>query len=209
MQFLFDNLFIGIISGIISGVLVSRIFVLQGDFQNQITYFEAVLKRLAYARISLEMHKKILELKYDTREAAKKEALEKNYNSVEQYYSAHNDKDWISATDAINVINQQMSDYIEKSAKITFAVEIKDKELAFLYNKAITILDQVKDIKDISFASINKIIDKIDYVEREYRKYRNDIKKKLLILFLKDKVVFIIIILLLIVITGFVCVRLP
>lgn len=57
MQFLFDNLFIGIISGIISGVLVSRIFVLQGDFQNQISYFEAILKRIAYARISLEISK--------------------------------------------------------------------------------------------------------------------------------------------------------
>jgi len=208
MQFLFDNLLVGIISGIISGVLVSRIFVLQGDFQNQISYFETILKRIAYARISLEMHKKILELKYDTQEVAKKEAHEKNYKSVEQYFSVHNDQDWISATDVTNNINQQMNEYIENSEKITYAVEIKDKELASLYNKSMSLLDHVKKLKDISFATINKLIEEIEEIEREYRKYRKNIKKKLLILFLKDKVVITIMILFFIVITGFIYVRL-
>lgn len=102
-----------------------------------------------------------------------------------------------------------MTEYIENSEKITFSVEIKDKELALLYNKSLSLLDHIKKIKDISFSAMNKTIEEIDDVEREYRKYRKNIKKKLLILFFKDKVVIIIMILLFIVITGFVYVRLP
>ena len=45
---LFWNLILGISGGIISGIIVSRIFLIQGDFQNQINSFDLLLRKLGY-----------------------------------------------------------------------------------------------------------------------------------------------------------------
>ena len=45
---LFWNLILGISGGIISGIIVSRIFLIQEDFQNQINSFDLLLRKLGY-----------------------------------------------------------------------------------------------------------------------------------------------------------------
>ena len=43
---LFWNLILGISGGIISGIIVSRIFLSQGDFQNQMNSFDLLLLKI-------------------------------------------------------------------------------------------------------------------------------------------------------------------
>lgn len=73
----------------------------------------------------MEMCRAVLELKYDTNSKAKKEAMEKKYNSVEQYYVNHAEEDWISASDVMNVITGHMDDYIEQIKNINVVLDIK------------------------------------------------------------------------------------
>ena len=51
---LFWNLILGISGGIISGIIVSRIFLIQGDFQNQINSFDLLLRKLGYTSGMME-----------------------------------------------------------------------------------------------------------------------------------------------------------
>lgn len=192
MEEIINNLLIGIISGIISGVLVSRIFLVQAEYQNQIDGFENIIKALSAARMSMEMCRSVLELKYDTNSKAKKEAKEKKYNNVEQYFINHAEEDWISASDVIKVVTGQMDDYIERIKNINVALDIKEHELQGLYNRADSVLSKIENIKDIDFAKIKDNISMIKQIESEYEKYKKRIGFKLVKMILKDKVILLI-----------------
>ena len=192
MEEIINNLLIGIISGIISGVLVSRIFLVQAEYQNQIDGFENIIKALSAARMSMEMCRSVLELKYDTNSKAKKEAKEKKYNNVEQYFINHAEEDWISASDVIKVVTGQMDDYIERIKNINVALDIKEHELQGLYNRADSVLSKIENIKDIDFAKIKDNISMIKQIESEYEKYKKRMGFKLVKMILKDKVILLI-----------------
>ena len=149
MQYIFSNLLIGILSGIISGIFVSRFFVIQENYQSQIDSIERLLRKLLFSKASLEMCRRVLELKHDTREAAKKEANEKQYKSVDEYYYVHKEEDWISATDAINAILKHMREHFETIQNISIDVEITEKELLIIHNDAKDVFSQVQSIVNI------------------------------------------------------------
>lgn len=188
MEKIIENLLIGIVGGIISGFFVSRFFMIQGGYQSQIDYFENTLNSLTYVKAYLEVSKKILEIKYDTQEVAKKESKDMNYSSIEQYYINHKEKDWISASEAINVIIKKMNESIELRKNVLLFVDIKEKDLLKLYNEALMVLTKAQNIKDFSFKSVNERLEEIDDIENKYQLYRKEINKKLFILMVKDKI---------------------
>jgi len=192
MEEIINNLLLGIISGIISGILVSRIFLIQAEYQNQIDGFENIIKALSSARMSMEMCRAVLELKYDTSSKAQKEAKDKKYNSIEQYYVNHAEEDWISASDVMNVITGHMDDYIERIKNINVVLDIKENELKGLYNRAISVLSKVEKPKDIDFAKIKDNISMIKQIESDYEKYKKRIGSKLFKMILEDKVMLLI-----------------
>ncbi len=208
MLFMLENLLIGIISGIISGILVSRIFLLQGEYQNQIAFFESLLNKLRYAKVSLEMCRKILELKYDTQETAKKETIENKYASVNQYYAIHGDQDWISASDTINVIIQQMNEYFDRNKSIKMVTGSSEKELEVLCDNANSVLNKIQKMKEYSFSNINENIGEIDTIEKKYKEYSKGTNRKLMRIFFKDRIVIGIMLLLFIVLISYIIVRL-
>ena len=63
---LFWNLILGISGGIISGIIVSRIFLIQGDFQNQINSFDLLLRKLGYTSGMLFGIRTVQEFSYDS-----------------------------------------------------------------------------------------------------------------------------------------------
>ena len=140
----------------------------------------------------MEMCRAVLELKYDTNSKAKKEAKDKKYNSVEQYYANHTEEDWISASDVMNVITGNMDDYIGRIRNINVVLDIKENELRGLYNRATSVLSKVEKPKDIDFAKIKDNISMIKQIESDYDKYKKRIGSKLFKMILKDKVMLLI-----------------
>ena len=202
MQYIFSNLLIGILSGIISGIFVSRFFVIQENYQNQIDSIERLLRKLLFSKASLEMCRKVLELKHDTREAARKEANEKQYKSIDEYYYVHKEEDWISATDAISAILNHMKEHFETIQNISIDLEITEKDLRVIYYDAKDVFSQVQSINELSFSSLNKITEEIDKIETQYNKYRKTVHRKLIGFIVKDKVIISIVAVLIIVIVG-------
>ena len=83
---LFWNLILGISGGIISGIIVSRIFLIQGDFQNQINSFDLLLRKLGYTS---GMIRTVQEFSYDSDIKMHNEMKKEGISTEEEYYKAH------------------------------------------------------------------------------------------------------------------------
>ena len=90
------NLILGISGGIISGIIVSRIFLIQGDFQNQINSFELLLRKLGYTSGMLFGIRTVQEFSYDSDIKMHNEMKKEGISTEEEYYKAHIDVNWIS-----------------------------------------------------------------------------------------------------------------
>ena len=93
---LFWNLILGISGGIISGIIVSRIFLIQGDFQNQINSFDLLLRKLGYTSGMLFGIRTVQEFSYDSDIKMHNEMKKEGISTEEEYYKAHIDVNWIS-----------------------------------------------------------------------------------------------------------------
>ena len=93
---LFWNLILGISGGIISGIIVSRIFLIQGDFQNQINSFDLLLRKLGYTSGMLLGIRTVQEFSYDSDIKMHNEMKKEGISTEEEYYKAHIDVNWIS-----------------------------------------------------------------------------------------------------------------
>lgn len=101
------NLILGISGGIISSIIVSRIFLIQGDFQNQLNSFELLLRKLGYTSGMLFGIRTVQEFSYDSDIEMHKEMEKEGLSTEDEYYKAHSDRDWISKDKLIkNILNE-------------------------------------------------------------------------------------------------------
>lgn len=71
------NLSLGIIGGIISSIIVSRIFMIQGNYHEQINSFNLLIRKLGYIDGIFWGIRAVLEVSYDTDEKIKNEMIQK------------------------------------------------------------------------------------------------------------------------------------
>jgi len=101
------NLILGISGGIISSIIVSRIFLIQGDFQNQLNSFELLLRKLGYTSGMLFGIRTVQEFSYDSDIEIHKEMEKEGLSTEDEYYKAHADRNWISKDNLIkNILNE-------------------------------------------------------------------------------------------------------
>ena len=75
------NLSLGIIGGIISSIIVSRIFMIQGNYHEQINSFNLLIRKLGYIDGIFWGIRAVLEVSYDTDEKIKNEMIQKGYKT--------------------------------------------------------------------------------------------------------------------------------
>ena len=124
---LFWNLILGISGGIISGIIVSRIFLIQGDFQNQINSFDLLLRKLGYTSGMLFGIRTVQEFSYDSDIKMHNEMEKEGISTEEQYYKAHIDVNWISK-------DRLVSDLLKECKKIN--TSLKDELMDLHINES-------------------------------------------------------------------------
>ena len=120
------TILLGVIGGIVSSLIVSRVFLIQGEYQQQLTFVAHVFRRINYISAFLQSAKAIFEVSYDQDIEMKREMQEKGYKTEMEYYAAHRDKDWIKKSDVLDLFKKE----IVNTAK-TINSEIAEKELSF------------------------------------------------------------------------------
>lgn len=202
---LFDfswNLLLGISGGIISSIMVSRIFLIHSNFQNQINSFDLLLRKFGYINGMLLAIRAAQEVSYDCDVEMQNEMKQKGYKTENEYYLAHPEKDWISKERLINELLtecKKMNNTLKADLMNTHFVE---KGLASLLEELRDYIAVLSSTKEITFSKLSDFEKRSKSVLNHYDTYRQTTGKKLLLLVLKDKVmiclyIFVVLILLL------------
>lgn len=86
------NFLVGILGGIISSIIVSRVFFIQGEFQQQLRFVEQIVRKLGMLSGYFLAVKAVFEVDYDGELEMKQEMQQKGYKTEEEYYAAHKEK---------------------------------------------------------------------------------------------------------------------
>lgn len=96
------NLLVGVLGGIISSVVVSRVFLIQGEYQQQLRFVEQIIHKLGMLFAYFQAVKVVFEVDYDGELKMQQEMCKKGYKTEEEYYVVNKDKKWISKSALLN-----------------------------------------------------------------------------------------------------------
>ena len=174
---LFWNLILGISGGIISGIIVSRIFLIQGDFQNQ-------------------------EFSYDSDIKMHNEMEKEGISTEEEYYKAHIDVNWISKDRLVSDLLKECKKMNTSLKDELMDLHINESGLQKILDKLNKYVSSLSSTKEMSFSKLNELEKQCKEILNDYDLYKNTSRKTLLTLILKDKVMIVLYILVLLIIIA-------
>ena len=74
------NILLGIVGGIISSIIVSRVFFIQGEYQQQTKFVDGIIRKLAMIRAYLSVCKSVFEVSYDEDIRIEKEVIDAKWS---------------------------------------------------------------------------------------------------------------------------------
>ena len=198
------TILLGIIGGIISSVIVSRVFMIQGEYQQQVKFVESIIRKLGMIAGYLSACRAVFEVSYDQDVLIENEMKEKGYKDEMEYYAAHRDKDWISASGILETFKSHLLKTAEATNEEILNSNITDSKLYGLLGDIRDYLHSIESIKDLNFSVINELRKKEQKLLDEFENCKRVSGKQLMKLVLKDKLMIVLYVLvgLLIATTG-------
>lgn len=190
------NFLVGILGGIISSVIVSRVFFIQGEFQQQLRFVEQIVRKLGMLSGYFLAVKAVFEVDYDGELEMKQEMRQRGYKTEEEYYVAHKEKNWISKSALLNTFLVEIKKIIGEAKEEIRNARIDDKQLTEILFSIMEHLSEMNKIKEFSFSQLHKFEKKQDEIINQYETYRKVSGKQLTKLILKDKTIIVLYVLL-------------
>ncbi len=181
------NFLVGILGGIISSVIVSRVFFIQGEFQQQLRFVEQIVRKLGMLSGYFLAVKAVFEVDYDGELEMKQEMQQKGYKTEEEYYAVHKEKNWISKSALLNTFLVEIKKIIGEAKEEIRNARIDDKQLTEILTSIMEHLSEMNKTKEFSFSQLHKFEKKQDEIVNQYETYRKVSGKQLTKLILKDK----------------------
>lgn len=196
------NILLGIAGGVISSVIVSRVFLIQGEYQQQVKFVNQIVRKLGAVSTYLAAAKVVLEVSYDQDVEIEKEMKENGYSTEDEYYAAHKDNNWVLKDGVLSSFRKQMLASVNSIKEEISNAHIEDTQLSAFLREVIRHLDNVAAIKEFTFSSINNAEKDANELLQTYNNCKHMTGKQLLKLILKDKVMMVLYIMLLAIIVG-------
>ena len=196
------NILLGIVGGIISSVIVSRVFFIQGEYQQQTKFVDGIIRKLATIRAYLSVCKSVFEVSYDEDIRIEKEMKDKGYRYEMEYYAAHKDKNWISAKDLLDKFKSTLLKVVETAEDEIANSNVTDKYLAEILCDISNYLHDISSTKELNFSALNRFEESERLIFEKYDKSKRISGKQLLKLVVKDKVMIVLYILLCLIIAA-------
>lgn len=196
------NLLVGVLGGIISSVIVSRVFLIQEEYQQQLRFVEQIIRKLGMLFGYFQAVKAVFEVDYDGELKMQQEMRQKGYKTEEEYYAANKDKDWISKSALLNTFLVEMKKIIKSAKEEIYNARIDDKQLTEILTLIIEHLSEINKIKEFSFSQLHELEKKQEEITNRYEEYQRVSGKQLIKLILKDKTMIVLYVLVAIIIVG-------
>lgn len=197
-----SNIILGILGGIISSIIVSRVFLIHGDYQNQLRFFDQLMHKLGYIAGILAVVKKVFEVSYDEDIRMQREMKERGYKSEAEYYQAHSDKDWISKSALLKKFLSEVKKIAQSIKDELFALHIEYPQLAKIRDIISTHVNTILDLDEFTFSDINKIEQESKAIADDFGKIKSMTAKQIIKLIVTDKVMIILYVLVAVIVIG-------
>ena len=196
------TILLGVIGGIISSLIVSRVFLIQSEYQDQVRFVDRIIRKVGYISSFLYSAEAILKVSYDHNIQMEKEIKEKGYDSEKEYYAAHTDEDWISKKDVLDVFHKEIAKTTKLIHEDLSDNFVKDTQLNVLIRDVVSYVHDVSSIKEYTFSQISQLTKKEQDLLKQYDMCIRLSGKKLVGLVVKDKIMFLLFVIVGILIVG-------
>lgn len=198
----FFNVLIGVLGGIISSVIVSRVFLIQGEYQQQLRFVEQIIRKLEMLSGYFHAVKAVFEVDYDGELEMQREMRQKGYKTEEEYYAANRDKNWISKSALLKTFLAEVKKTTGSVREDIYNARIDDKQLVEILHTIMEHLSDVDKIKEFSFSQLHGFEKNQEEIKNRYESYRRVSGKQLIKLVLKDKTMIVLYVLVGFIIAG-------
>ena len=182
------TILLGIVGGVISSVIVSRVFMIQGEYQQQVKFIENIIRKLGMIAGYLSACRAVFEVSYDQDMRIENEMKEKGYKCETEYYVANKDKDWISTSEILKTFKSYLLKTVETAKEEILNSNITDKELNGLLGDIREYLYDVESVKELNFSTINEFRKEEQKLFDKFENCKSVSGKQLISLVLKDKI---------------------
>ena len=156
------NLIIGIIGGIFSSVIVTRIFLIRSELEEQIELLKMTYYRFGGIKTYFDVIEQLLKLSNDT-----SADIEKEIQRDPNYLKTH---DIIHAKDAINSIKSNLMDKtINEICDQDAMPLLKEEDYLKLHNETRQLIMKYKELDVFKFKTIDECKKEIDELKEKYQ----------------------------------------
>lgn len=155
------NLLIGIIGGIYSSIIVSRVFLLRAELEEQLNILRKKTYYFGTLTAFFDVTEMILKLQSDT-----SDEIDEEIKQNPDYLKTH---DIVRVSDVINTMKLEMLDKtVERICCDDNPLVLKQKQFIALRNETEKIVRKYKDIKDFKFKTVDDSKKEIKELEQKY-----------------------------------------
>ena len=189
------NLLIGIIGGIYSSIIVSRVFLLREELEEQLNILRKKTYYFGTLTAFFDVTEMILKLQSDT-----SDEINEEIKQDPEYLKTH---DIIRASDVIRTMKFEMLDKtVERICREDNPLVLKQKQFIELRNETEKIVRKYKDIKQFKFKTVDDSKKEIKELEQKYEVCLSKRNKYLFAKIFKDKVMIVLCVLLIVLCTS-------
>ena len=184
----FWTVLLGVVGGVFSSAIVSRVFLIQSEYQEQLNFVDRIARKISFITAFLQATKAVFEVSYDEDIRMEREMKEKGYQTDMEYYAAHNDKKWISKSDVLASFRKEIT---KTANSINYEISenpVEDEQLNALLRDMMTHAHEVSSTKELSFSNIESFMKNEQALMGRYDNYIHMSGKVILKLILKDRV---------------------
>ena len=182
------TILLGVIGGVFSSMIVSRVFLIQSEYQEQIKFVDRIARKISFITAFLQAAKSVFEVSYDEDIRMEREMKEKGYQTDMEYYAAHKDKKWISTSDLLESFRKEIAKTADSINSEMTGNPVEDAQLNALLMDMMTYAHEVSSTKEFSFSNIGSFLKKEQTLMERYDNCIHMSRKALLKLILKDRV---------------------
>ena len=182
------TILLGVIGGIVSSLIVSKVFLIQSEYQIQLKFVDSIIRKLSYISAYLRSAKAIFELSYDQNVQVQKEMKEKGYRCEMEYYAANEDEDWISKNDVLAVFRKEIDKTLKSMQDDLANTPVEDAQLSKLLMDIMAFAHEISSVKEFTFSQISKFEKSRQKILEQYDACLHMSWRKMAKLVVKDKI---------------------
>ena len=193
----FWNIILGVVGSIISSVIVSRVFLLQGDNQKQLEILEANVNKISYIHGELSVLRKVVEIIHDQ---------DVNLRQRIAPYEEATDEDILDSQKTMDKVQCEILEMMKKDVDKTNVelgnLFLVNAEAMEVIRCCLEYVRKIQAMKNCSFASFDKLDVLYKNAKQQYETYAVSNRKRLIKQVISDPVMIVLYVIVLLIIVG-------